>query len=394
MKSWNLSSWLALFALGACCAPDETIAESSAALVRNAGLRVESTEFAHPNAIIPAGIAADSELLFVGAPLEGRVMVLSRRTRQEVGELPPPPGNFVLPLILHTIEPGRLAVLDAGGLPSPGVADAEPTLFEYGYSFRRGAFSAALARVVHFTGKKIGFAEEFAYLGSGRYLVPDTIYGSIWLVTSEGEVRPGIVPKTFDAADAIPELAYCRTMPEITVGGLPFLFTGSTIPGIAGIDLRDSVVYFYSSCAGALYRFPLSTLFDSRPPWRRARDFEVVSEKPAGTLVEQLLETQFNPFDRSDRHLYAADSLNLRLIRIDSRTGKREVVADDPRLFNFPSSLAFVPEQPGEKTSLFVLSNQQHRNPLTNSAIGEDLTQPPYIVTKVAISARRSAHDR
>jgi hypothetical protein len=86
--------------------------------------------------------------------------------------------------------------------------------------------------------------------------------------------------------------------------------------------------------------------------------------------------------------------LNLRLIRIDSKSGRREVVADDPRLFNFPSSLAFVPARAGEKTSLFVLSNQQHRNPLTNEAITEDLTQPPYIVTKVAIRGGRSQHPR
>lgn len=415
MSSHQLSSCLMLLVLGACsAAPDETFTESSEALGRDPRgkhdgkhgekgkhdgkgrkgekLFASSTEFANPEAFLPAGIAADSDLLFVGAPLEGRVMVLSRRTRQQIAELPVPPGGFVLPFILHTIGKGRLTLLDAGGFPSPGVVDASPTLYEYAYSYRAGSFDATLSRTVSFAGKRIGFAEDFVHLGSGRYLLADAIYGSIWTVGSNGEIRPGIVPKTFERADAIPELAYCPTMPQITVGGLPFLFTGSTIPGITGIDVRDGTVYFSSPCAGAVYKLPLSSLFDSRPPWKRARDIELVSKKPKGVAVEELLETQFNPFDRSDPHLYAADALELRLIRIDTRNGKREVVGDDPRLFNFPSSLAFAQPKPGEKASLFVLSNQQHRTPLLNEAITEDVTEPPYVVTQVVIPAGRSGH--
>jgi hypothetical protein len=161
---------------------------------------------------------------------------------------------------------------------------------------------------------------------------------------------------------------------------------------VGGIAVRDGTVYFYSSCAGALYRVPLATLFDSRPPWRRAADIRLIAAKDASVAVEELLEMQFNPFDPSDRHLYAADALQLRLIRIDPRTGARQVVADDPKLFNFPSSLGFVPPAPGEPTALLVLSNQQHRNPLTNDAIDEDVTQPPYIVTKVLLKPDRRRH--
>ncbi len=143
-------------------------------------------------------------------------------------------------------------MLDSGGLLAPGVSDADPTLYEYEYRLRHGVFTATLARTVHFTGNRIGFAEEFAYLGSGRYLVTDAVYGSIWGVTSQGEVRPGIVPKSFEPADLIPELSNCPTMPQIEVGGLPFLFTGSTIPGAGGIDACDGTVFVYSSCAAAL----------------------------------------------------------------------------------------------------------------------------------------------
>jgi len=243
-----------------------------------------------------------------------------------------------------------------------------------------------LSRTVTFAGHTIGFAEEFTYLGSGEYLVPDAVYGSIWRVAADGTVHPGIVPRTFEPADAIPQMVFCPTMPMVTVGGLPFLFTNSTIPGVAGIAVRDGTVFFYSSCAAGLFRFPLSALFDSRLPWQRAADIRLIAGKAPEVAVEELLEMQFNPFDPSDGYLYAADALQLRLIRIDPCTGRRQVVADDPTLFNFPASLAFLPKADSQATALLVLSNQQHRNPLTNDAIDADVTVPPYIVTKVLLA--------
>jgi hypothetical protein len=194
------------------------------------------------------------------------------------------------------------------------------------------------------------------------------------------------VPRTFDPADAIPQMVYCPTMPQVTVGGLPFLFTGSTIPGVASIAVKSGTVYFYSSCSASLYKIPFSTLFDSRQPWQRAADIRLIGSKPANVQVEELLEMQFNPFDPSDNHLYVADALQLRIIRIDPRNGRREVVADDPVLFNFPASMGFLPPILGELSPLVVLSNQQHRTTLLNSAIPEDMLQPPFIAAKVFIT--------
>jgi hypothetical protein len=347
-----------------------------------------SFEYAHPDSIIPAGIAGGREFVFVGSPIDGRVMVLSRRSGAQIAELPQPPDHLVLPLIIHAIGPSRVAVLDSGGFPSPGTVDANPTLYEYEYGTVQGNFRAHLARTVRFTGLTVGFAEEFTYLGDGQYLVPDAVYGSVWRVASDGSVHPGIVPRTFSPADAIPQMFFCRTMPQVTVGGLPFLFTASTIPGVAGIAVRDGTVYFYSSCAAGLFRFPLAALRDAREPWQRAADIQLIASKPPGVAVEELLEMQFNPFDRSDGHLYAADALALRLIRIDPHNGAREVVADDPVLFNFPASLGFLPPLGEEPSALLVLSNQQHRSPLTNDAITADVTIQPFIVTKVFIKTR------
>jgi hypothetical protein len=181
------------------------------------------------------------------------------------------------------------------------------------------------------------------HLPDGGYLVSDAVLGSIWRVDREGSVQPGIVPKTFAPADAIPELVFCPTMPEVTVGSVPFLFTDSSIPGVASFAVRGGTVYFNSSCAGAVFRFPLATLFDRREPWQRAADIQRVSPKPAGVKVEELLDMTFDPFDPEDDGIYAADALQFRIIRIDPKGGRRTVVASDPRLLDFPSSLAFVP---------------------------------------------------
>jgi len=99
-----------------------------------------SSVFAELTAI-PAGVAAGANVVFVGSPLEGRVLALSARTASQVGELPPPPNGFALPFIMHSIGESRVAVLDAGGLPSPKpFVPANPTIYEYEYRFsQKGA---------------------------------------------------------------------------------------------------------------------------------------------------------------------------------------------------------------------------------------------------------------
>ena len=387
IRPWMVFAFLPVAACGA--TTTEEGLDTAAQEVRiDVGRRSVAYEYAHPDSFLPGGVAGGEDVVFVGSPLDGRVLVLNRIGGKQIAEVPQPPGHFILPLIMHSIGPSRVAILDCGGFPEPGITDVTPTIYEYEYTLADGAFTATLARTVTFAGQRIGFAEEFVYLGSGQYLVPDAVYGSIWRVASDGSVHAGIVPRSFAPADAFPEMVYCPTMPQITVGGLPFLFTGSTIPGVASIAVRAGSVYFYSSCAGGLYRFPFAALFDARQPWERASDIRLIARKPAGIAVEQLLEMQFNAFDPTDDHLYAADSLQLRIIRIDPKNGRREVIADDPTLFNFPAALEFLPPILGEQSPMVVLSNQQHRSPLLNGAITEDLTQPPYIVAKVFVFPR------
>jgi hypothetical protein len=332
----------------------------------------------------PAGIAAGEDTIFIGSPFEGRVLVYARDSGALIGELPAPPNGFILPFILKSVKGNRVAVLDAGGFPSPKpFVPANPTIYEYSFRTHRGAFSATLQRSIPFTGALIGFAEDAVQLDDGRYLVNDAILGSIWIANKDGSIKPGIVPKTFEPEDAIPQMYYCDTMPQITVGGLPFLFTASTVPGITSMAALKDKLYFTGSCSGALYSVPIKSLSDKRQPWQRAADIRVVSPKPAGVQVEELLALVSNPYDSDDRYLYAADALQLRVIRIDPKNGKREVVGDDPYLFNFPSSLAFAPPDCNSKKGapLLTLSNQQHRLVILNDAIQEDVFEPPYLAT-------------
>lgn len=343
--------------------------------------------FDYANIDVPiAGVAGGNAVVFVGEPLNGSVVVLSRFTGQQIAELPTPSNGFVLPFIMHSIGDGRLAVLDAGGLPRPQpFVPAQPVIYEYAYSFSPlQGFSASLVRTISFGSVLVGFPEDFVHLDDGRYLLSDAVLGSIWIAEPDGTIVPGIVPKSFDPQDFIPTLAFCPTMPEVTVNGYPFLFTGSTIPGVSPMAVRNDVVYFYSPCARGIYSFPLSILSDNRQPYQRAADIQLVAATPADVQVEELLDFSFNPFNPSDSYLYAADPLQLQVIRIDLSNGARQVIASGSKLFDFPSSLGFLPTI-GLVSELVVVSNQQERSPLTNDAVTQTTFNLPFIVAKILV---------
>jgi hypothetical protein len=352
--------------------------------------RTVSSEFTDVT-FLPAGVAAGQNVIFIGDPLEGRVLAYSRSTGDPLGELPQPPSGFVVPFIMHSLGEGHVGILAAGGLPQPKPFVAvSPIIYDYQFNDSPSpTLTAHLARTIDFSSVMIGFPEDFAQLDDGRILLTDAILGSIWIAETDGTISPGVVPKTFAAQDAIASLVVCPTMPEVTVNGIPFLFSGSTIPGIGPIAVRNGEAYFFSACARGLYKFPLSILSDHRQPYQRAADFRLIDSTPSDIVVEELLDFQFNPFDQDDPYLYAAHGMQLEIIRIDSRTGQRQLVAHDPRLFDFPSSLAFLPPIGGVEsglTSLVVVSNQQERTPLTNDAVTEDAFQLPFPVTEILIT--------
>jgi hypothetical protein len=133
----------------------------------------------------------------------------------------------------------------------------------------------------------------------------------------------------------------------------------------------------------------LRALDDHREPYQRARDIRLVAATPHNVQVEELLDFTFNPYDASDDHLYAADPLALAVIRVDIHSGRRETLASGADLFDFPSSLGFLPQH-GRESTLVVASNQQERTPLTNDAVTDTTFNLPFIVATIKFDA----HDR
>jgi len=339
----------------------------------------------------PGGVAAGEKVIFVGDPLVGRVVEYSRQTGKQLGELPQPPVPFVLPFMMKHIAPNKVAIMDAGGFPTPlPLVPANPTIYEYTYTTNGRSVNATLTRSIPFSTALIGFAEDIVLLNDGRYLLVDAVLGGIWIANTDGTIVPGIVPKTLDPADAIPQLYFCPTMPTVQVGGVPFLFSDATIPGVSTIAERDGVVYFASACAGNVYKVPLASLTDSREPWQRASDIQVLSPKPPGVEVEELLSMAFDPWNPNEHFVYAADAMQLRLIRINTQTGQRQVLADDHELFNFPSSLSFMPPIGPKEIfpQLVVVSNQQQLTPITNDLAPGDNFEFPFIATRVVLKPR------
>jgi hypothetical protein len=346
---------------------------------------------------LPAGIASGEDVFFIGDPLDGNVNAYSRATRQQIGQLPQPPGGFVIPFIMHELGPGLVGILGAGGVPQiKPLVLANPMIYVYSYEDNPiSGFSATLVRLISFASVPVGFPEDFVRVDDGRILMTDSVLGSVWVVETDGNIEPGITPKTFNFSDpesGIAQLALCGTMPEVLVNGVPFLFTGSTIPGIESIAVRNGIVYFHSPCARGVYWFPLAILSDNRAPYQRAADIRLLAATPADIEVEELLEMQFNPYDLNDPFMYAAHGMQLEIIRVDSRTGARETVAHDARLFDFPSSIAFLPPTLpaiGLGTvfpSMLVVSNQQERTPITNDAVTQNAFNLPFLVTEVDVT--------
>ena len=337
----------------------------------------------------PGGVAAGEKVVFVGSPLEGRVFEYSRQSGRKIGELPQPPSPFVLPFMMKHIGRNKVAIMDAGGFPTLlPLVPANPTIYEYTYTSNGHSVSATLTRSIPFSTAVIGFAEDIVLLSDGRYLLADARLGAIWIANTNGTISPGIVPKSLDPADAIPQLYFCPTMPTVEVGGVPFLFTDGSVPGISTIAERNGVVYFANACSGAVYKVPLASLTDSRAPWRRAADIRVLSPKPASTEVEELLSMIFNPENPRENYMYAADAMRMRLIRINTVTGKRQVLGDEHELFNFPSSLSFMPSLTRNEVfpQLVVVSNQQQLTPITNDLAPGDNFEFPFIATRVVLN--------
>ena len=329
------------------------------------------------------GIAGDERYVFVTEPGIGvqtagaRVVALDRNTGKEVAAFPAPEGGFKLPFTLRVPRSGHLVVLDSGGFPPVG----PPVVYDYRYSTKRGELKAKLIRTTSFAGQPLAFAEDVEVLPNGEYVVSESIFGGLWLIGRDGKIRRGLVPD--DGAPALPGLGPCQyTGGPLTVGGLPFAAPNGFLPGAGSLAVRGLNLYLSSTCHGGIQRLPISVLLDSsKPAAERAK--KIVEVTPKLGAIESLKGITFNRWDPKDPWIYAGDPFALKLIRVNSLTGKRQVLSDDARLFNFTVAATFLPpKHHGGKNPLVVTSDQEYRWAPTNAALTEDAFQLPFILAE------------
>jgi len=339
-----------------------------------------SYEFADVNQLT-FGVDGDARLIFVTEPAAQRVAVLDRFTGSELGQVPAPPGGFLLPFSVRVPRAGRLVILDPGGFPNPAVPSIARVLdYDYQWNDASRTFSATLARSVSFAGLPVIFAEDVEVTASGLYVVAESVIGGLWVIHPDGTITPGVFPSS---GVPIPALGPCA-LPAVTVEGIPFGTPGGFAPGVVSLTSRDGQLYFGSTCNGGLSRIAVASLVDPlRTPDQRANDIVAVSPRPAG-VVESLEGLAVNRFNTHDNAVYACDSFHLQILRIDPATGSREVVASDGLLFNFPTKLQFLPPVFGI-SPLVVASDQEYRLAAINSGITHDMLQPPWIVSKILL---------
>lgn len=374
---------------GATTGPDPTAVSGSArAVAQELLIDVNPHSVAYdyyPSQHVPHGLTGDEQFVFVTQPLSGRVAVVDRLTGHELTTLPAPPAGWQLPFAMRVPRTGRLVVLDAGGFPNPFVPSIA-RLYEYDYSRNRRTrrFEATLVRTISFEGLPLVFAEDFEVLPSGGYVVSESVIGALWNVSAEGEISFGLFPVT---GEPIAALAACPFTP-VTIGGIPFSTAGNFAPGVGSLAVRDGQLYFGSSCRGGVARIPVASLTDpTRSPKQRADDIVDVSPRASGVASEALKGFTFNRWKPSDTHLYVTDAFGQRVLRVDLATGAREVVADDPTLFDFPVSAQFLPPVGGGNglSMLVVASDQEYRLAALNALISQDILHPPFIVAKIYV---------
>jgi len=328
------------------------------------------------------GIAADADVVFTTRPAiepgtHSSVVALDARTGREIGPLPPPPGGFEFPFALRVTDRGRLAVLDNAGFPPQGT----PKIHEYRYT-THGGLRATHRKTIDFAGLPLLFAEDLEVLPGGGYVVSESVIGALWLVGRDGKIRPGLVPS---GPAPLEELAGClHPTASFGVGDLPFSPIGDFAPGIGSLAVSGEHLFFGSSCLGGLHRLDLDTLMDSsRPAAERAATIETVSPRPAGTPFESLKGLAVEHPKGRDRWIYAGDPFGLRLIRIHVRTGERQVLSRDSRLFNFSVGATFAPPAgAGGGARLLVTSDQEYRWAGLNGALTRNHFEPPFLVTE------------
>jgi len=337
---------------------------------------------------LPHGVAGDKYFVFVTLALKGRIIVLNRLTGKVICDLPAPKGGFLLPFGLRVPRPGRLVVLDSGGFPGPNNLVIPSVLtYKYKWDWRTRSFKAKLIRTTRFDNIPFGFAEDLEVTANGHYIISDSVLGALWVIKPDGSIHAGIKGASLAPRDAIPQLSGCLFPTNVTIDGIPFTLPGNFAPGVGAMASYKGKLYFGSSCHGGIHTVPLKSLLDNRKPHERAADIKVLAKRAPGASAESTKGLTFNRWNPRDEYLYATDPIHLRIMRYNIKTGKRENLKKDKKLFNFPVAAQFLPpiSRYAPWSTMIVISDQEHRFGGLNSSLQDSIFQIPFIVTKVVL---------
>ena len=120
------------------------------------------------------------------------MVVLDRFNGREVATLPAPPGGFKLPFTLRVPAYRPSGCPGQRGFPPVG----PPVVYDYDYGTERHGFKAKLTRSVNFAGQPMGFAEDVEVLPDGQYVVSESIFGGLWLISRNGRSAAAWCPMT------------------------------------------------------------------------------------------------------------------------------------------------------------------------------------------------------
>ena len=179
-------------------------------------------------------------------------------------------------------------------------------------------------------GQPLAFAEDVEVLPNGEYVVSESVFGGLWLIGRDGDRSARASSTSIRGSQPLPNLSGCPFLRRRRASG------SAACRSPAGrLRARRRLARRARQRAVSELDLPRrraegedQDAARQLAPGRRARRGDQDGRRRASPRpVESLKGITFNEFDRGDPWIYAGDPFRLQLIRIHSRTGKREVLS-------------------------------------------------------------------
>jgi hypothetical protein len=372
-----------------------------------------------PDGFAIHGVGGDTDLLFALQPSPSPltppgVHVAHRLSGDNLGDVTPPPGGFLVPLTVK-IESfsraglagtqGRFLIMDARMPPafigSPFATNARLYRYSYRYTRRDGLRTTLLE--THTLPLASGLPDpsaptlpdgilypgSIALLPGGRVAITDNIAGSIWVSdVSLNNWSLAIIDPRFAGAPRGPVEGVGRNEDGVIA---PYTLLTPAPPGFPpGLGLFPGIhsiayaavteeVCFPVTFPGGIYCIDESVLSDAAtPPFLKSAAVRVVVPPTPGLgdLTDGLDYDRFHPtspwlyWQRAPADVAGGGYNTLR--RVHLLTGAIEVVASDNELYSWANEISVLPPLLSDGRWTWILSSvgQEYNNPDVNVLLG------------------------